>query len=269
MSVEGESAAVYYAGIDVGAANTKGVIIDAEGALRGFAVLPSGVELASAARQAFEKALAVAGVAREEVGAIVSTGYGREIVPDKTKVVTEITCHGRGAIAQFPATRLVIDIGGQDSKAIGLGPSGAVRGFEMNDKCAAGTGRFLEVMARALQVGLDKMGPVALEAEEPATISSTCTVFAESEVISLLTQGVPISAIVAGLCNAVAERVHGLAARVGVQPEVTMTGGVSKNPAVVKAMERTLGISVNVPEEPLIAGALGAALIARDLGQQE
>ena len=259
---------MYCAGIDVGSVNAKCVVIALAGETCGTAVVPSGAGLVSAAREVFDKALGEAGVVREHVVTVVSTGYGRGIVPDRTKAVTEITCHARGAVALYPKTRLVIDIGGQDSKAIALGPNGAVTGFEMNDKCAAGTGRFLEVMARTLEVGLEKMGAVALETDRPATISSTCTVFAESEVISKLAQGESTTAIVAGLCNAVAERVHGLAARVGVQPEVTMTGGVSKNVGVVKAMERILGLAVNVPEEPLIVGALGAALAARDLAQQ-
>ncbi len=256
---------ICYAGVDVGSANTKAVVVDASGTLRGHAIRPSGVGLISSANQALEEALTQAGLTRDRVEAIVSTGYGREIVPDKTKAVTEITCHGRGAVSQFPNTRLVIDIGGQDSKAIALSATGSVSSFEMNDKCAAGTGRFLEVMAHALEVGLERLGPVALEAQEPATISSTCTVFAESEVVSLLAQGKEVSAIVAGLCNAVADRVYSLAARVGVNAEVTMTGGVSQNVAVVKAMERVLGLPINVPEAPLLAGALGAALIARDL----
>ena len=260
---------MYYAGIDVGSVNTKAVVVDADGAMRGFVVVPSGVGLVKAAGDVLARALEASDVAREAVGAIVATGYGREIAPDKTKTVTEITCHARGAVAVFPDTRFVIDIGGQDSKAIVLNPAGAVSGFEMNDKCAAGTGRFLEVMARALAVDLDEMGAIALRAKRAATISSTCTVFAESEVISLLARGETTPAIVAGLCNAVAERVHGLVARVGVQPEVTMTGGVSKNRAVVKAMERILDRPVRVPDEPVIVGALGAALIARDLGLKQ
>ncbi|MDQ1256839.1 MAG: (R)-2-hydroxyacyl-CoA dehydratese activating ATPase [Candidatus Hydrogenedentes bacterium] len=255
---------MYFAGIDIGSANAKCVVVDADGAVRGTAICPSGVGLVSSARLVLENALKSASISRGEVAAIVSTGYGREIVPEKTKAITEITCHARGAVALFPGTRFVIDIGGQDSKAIALGPNGAVTGFEMNDKCAAGTGRFLEVMSHALEVGLDRLGPVALEAEKPATISSTCTVFAESEVVSLLAQGQSAAAIVAGLCNSVAERVHGLAARVGVRPEVTMTGGVSKNIAVVKAMEKILRLTVNVPEDPFMVGALGAALLARD-----
>lgn len=255
----------FYAGIDMGSANAKAVIVDAAGDVCGTAVTPSGVGLVSAARSVFEAAVAEAGIHADDVVAVVSTGYGREIVPNKTKAVTEITCHGRGAKALFPETRFVIDIGGQDSKAIALGTNGTVTGFEMNDKCAAGTGRFLEVMSGALEVDLDRMGAVALEAEEAAAISSTCTVFAESEVVSLLAQGVDPASILAGLCQSVAERVYGLAARVGVQPEVTMTGGVSRNKAVVRAMEKALKISVNVPQDPLIAGALGAALTARNL----
>ncbi|HOZ47231.1 MAG TPA: acyl-CoA dehydratase activase [Candidatus Hydrogenedentes bacterium] len=254
-----------HAGIDVGSANTKAVLVDDEAVLKGRAIMPSGVGLVASARQALADAIKEAGSTPENVATIIGTGYGREIVPNKTKAITEITCHARGAVALFADTRFVIDIGGQDSKAIALGPNGAVTGFEMNDKCAAGTGRFLEVMARALEVGLDRMAEAALSAKRPATISSTCTVFAESEVVSLLAQGEEPAAILAGLCQAVAERVHGLAARVGVRREVTMTGGVARNAAVVRAMERILGFDVNVPEDPLIVGALGAALIARDM----
>jgi predicted CoA-substrate-specific enzyme activase len=252
-----------FAGVDVGSANAKCVVVGSDGSVAGYAVVPSGVGLVMAARKVLDEALENAGVSRDRVRSVVSTGYGREIVEDKTRAVTEITCHGRGAVSLFPKTRLVIDIGGQDSKAIAMGEEGTVSAFEMNDKCAAGTGRFLEVMARALEVGLDRMGDVALEAETPATVSSTCTVFAETEVVSLLAQGTSPASIVAGLCNAVAQRVHGLAVRVGIRPEVTMTGGVSKNVAVVRAMERILCVEANVPEEPLIVGALGAALLAR------
>lgn len=254
---------VYFAGVDVGSANAKCVVVGSDGAVAGYAVAPSGVGLVAAAGQVLDDALANAGVSSDRVQSIFSTGYGREIVEGKDRAVTEITCHGRGAVALFPATRLVIDIGGQDSKAIAMGEQGTVSAFEMNDKCAAGTGRFLEVMARTLEVGLDRMGDVAMEAESAATVSSTCTVFAETEVVSLLAQGESPASIVAGLCNAVAQRVHGLAVRVGVRPELTMTGGVSKNVAVVHAMEKILGMKANVPEEPLIVGALGAALLAR------
>lgn len=254
---------VYFAGIDVGSANAKCVIVGPDGDMAGYDVVPSGVGLVTAAGQVLDNALDKSGVSRNNIDSIFSTGYGRELVENKDRAVTEITCHGRGAVHLFPKTRLVIDIGGQDSKAIAMGDNGAVSAFEMNDKCAAGTGRFLDVMSRALEIELDRMGDVAMEAESAATVSSTCTVFAETEVVSLLAQGESPASIVAGLCNAVAQRVHGLAVRVGIQPELTMTGGVSKNPAVVHAMEKILGMKANVPDEPLIAGALGAALLAR------
>lgn len=260
---------MYYAGIDVGSVNTKAVIVDAAGAIVGSCVTPSGVGLLSASRRVFDEALAAANLEANDAVTVVSTGYGRDIVANRTKALTEITCHARGAFALFPNTRTVIDIGGQDSKVIALSETGAVTSFEMNDKCAAGTGRFLEVMARALEVGLDRMGAVALESHRAARISSTCTVFAETEVVSLLAQGVAAPEIVAGLCNAVAERVHGLAARVGVRSEITMTGGVSRNLGVVRAMERILGIDANVPGDPVMVGALGAALIARGLAENK
>jgi len=257
---------VRFAGVDVGAVSSKAAIVDAEGGLVGAAIVPSGTSPAGAAEKAMLIALTDAAVSPERIEAIISTGYGRESVTPKTRSVTEITCHARGASVLYPKTRLVIDIGGQDSKAISLGNDGKVKNFEMNDKCAAGTGRFLEVMARTLEVGLDQMGAIALETDKPATISSTCTVFAESEVVSLLAQGESVSRILAGLCNSVAERVRALASRVGIHPEATMTGGVAKNVGVVKALENVLGMPLNIPDEPQIVGALGAALIARDLG---
>lgn len=258
---------VYFAGIDAGSANAKCVIVGPDGMVTSYAVVQTGVGLVTAAGKVLADAVENAGVSMDKVRAVFATGYGRELVEGGNRTVTEITCHGRGAIALFPKTRLVIDIGGQDSKAIALGNDGTVSAFEMNDKCAAGTGRFLDVMARTLEVGLDRMGDVAMDAESAAAISSTCTVFAETEVVSLMARGESPAAIVAGLCNAVAQRVHGLAVRAGARPELTMTGGVSKNAAVVRAMERMLGMEANVPDEPIITGALGAALLARSAHQ--
>lgn len=259
------SGAKYYAGVDVGSATTKAVLIDADGDIVVHAVIPSGGKLATAANWALEKVLADACINRDLLGALVATGYGRESVADRTKAVTEITCHARGAHHLNPAARAVIDIGGQDSKAIALDPKGGVRRFEMNDKCAAGTGRFLEVMARTLQVELDEFGSIALKADAPARISSTCTVFAESEVISLLAQEMSVPAILAGLCAAISQRVNSLASRVGMESEIMMTGGVAKNCGVVRGIEKCVGMPVMVPAEPQIVGALGAALIARDI----
>ncbi len=256
---------IYAAGVDVGSATTKAVIIDASGEPLAHELVRSGGQLSAAAERALTGALEKAGIAPGELGAIVATGYGRDKVEGRTRSITEITCHARGAAALNPEARAVIDIGGQDSKAMVLGPDGTVRKFEMNDKCAAGTGRFLEVMARTLEVPLEDIGTTALEADRPASISSTCTVFAESEVISLLAQGETVPRILAGLCASVAQRVNSLAGRVGLVPPVLMSGGVAKNAGVVRALEAVLGLPLSVPEEPQIVGALGAALFARGL----
>ena len=254
----------YFAGVDVGSATTKAVLVDIQGTLAAQTLLPSGGNLAAAADRALDAALEQAGVGRENVATLISTGYGRENVPNRTRAITEITCHARGAHTLEPSIRSVIDIGGQDSKAIALDKNGLVRKFEMNDKCAAGTGRFLEVMARTLEVDLSAIGPTALKADTPANISSTCTVFAESEVVSLLAQGETVPRILAGLCAAITQRVHSLASRVGMTAPVMMTGGVAKNIGVVKKLEAALGMPITVPHEPQTVGALGAALIARD-----
>lgn len=251
-----------FAGIDVGSATAKCVLVDDAGSIRARIVAPSGGNLSAAAEKVLAAALEASGAARSDVAALVATGYGRENVPGKDKSVSEITCHARGAHSLHPEARSVIDIGGQDSKAIVLDSAGAVRKFEMNDKCAAGTGRFLEVMARTLEVPLADIGAQALKAKSPAKISSTCTVFAESEVISLLAQGESVERILAGLCLAVAQRVNSLASRAGVTVPIVMTGGVAKNIGVVRALEQVLGQSVTVPKEPQIMGALGAALLA-------
>ena len=257
-----------FVGVDVGSATTKAVLIDEAGASIARAVVPSGGKLTVASERALTEALAIAGCTRDDIAALVSTGYGREKVANRTKAVTEITCHARGAHALFPDARSVIDIGGQDSKAIALEPDGRVRRFEMNDKCAAGTGRFLDVMARTLELDLKDFGSIALTATKSANISSTCTVFAESEVISLLAQDVDVPEILSGLCLAIAQRVNSLATRVGMHPTVMMTGGVAKNAGVVKAIEAKVGLPVTVPEEPQIVGAYGAALFARDLARK-
>jgi len=257
-------ASACYAGVDVGSATTKAVLVDADGAVLGQALLASGGNLSAAAEQALSGALCQAGLTADAVQALIATGYGRENVAGRTKTVTEITCHARGAYALNREVRSVIDIGGQDSKAIALDARGMIKKFEMNDKCAAGTGRFLEVMARTLEVDLNEVGPVALTADAAARISSTCTVFAESEVISLLAQGQSVARILAGLCEAIAQRVNSLATRVGMTPKVMMTGGVARNAGVVRSLEKAIGMPVIVPEAPQIVGALGAALIARD-----
>ena len=260
---------MYYAGVDVGSISTEAVVVDDSGKVAGIAVGFTGANSVGAAKNALEEAASQAGTTTDELGMIVGTGYGRERVPFAHQSVTEITCHARGAITLFPSTRTVVDIGGQDSKAIKVGESGKVVNFQMNDKCAAGTGRFLEVMARALEVELAEMGELGILSDTKVSVSSVCTVFAESEVVGLIHQGHDKKDIIKGIHSAVADRTRALAGRVGIEPEVTMTGGVAKNMGVVKALEERIGHPLNLPEDPQIVGALGAALIARDRGTEE
>ena len=228
----------------------------------GTSIIASGGNLADAAQRCLALAAEEAGVLPDACTAVVATGYGRERVAVRSRSVTEITCHARGALAMFPEVRSVVDIGGQDSKAIALDDRGRVVRFEMNDKCAAGTGRFLEVMARLLEIELDEFGGRAMHAVSPVTISSTCTVFAESEVISHLARNENIDDIIAGLCSSIASRVYGLTSRARLSAPTIMTGGVARNKGVVKAMEVRLGAPIRTPENPQIVGAYGAALIA-------
>lgn len=250
------------AGIDVGSLSTDAVLLGDEGVLA-YSIVSTGAQAQAAAERAFEEALERAGLGRSDVGFLVATGYGRMGVPFADAQVTEISCHACGAAFLEPEARTVIDIGGQDSKVIRIGPGGSVVDFLMNDKCAAGTGRFLEVMAERLELSVSSLGEEDLQAERAAEISSMCTVFAESEVVSLIAQGVPRCEIVRGLHRSIAERTAGMANRLGVVPKVMMTGGVAKNKGVVRALSERLGVEIVVPEEPQIVGALGAALIAR------
>lgn len=255
---------VYFLGLDIGSATAKSVIIDEHKNICSWAVVPTGGRLIEAGEKVWKEAVEKLDKGNLRLGAVISTGYGRELVASKTRSVTEITCHAKGAYELMKDVKFVIDIGGQDSKAILLGSNGQVERFEMNDKCAAGTGRFLEVMSRVLGVPLEEMGEVAISSSDYAKISSTCTVFAESEVISLLAQGMEIPRIISGLCKAVSERVYGLASRVGIVPPVVLTGGVAKNKGVVYWLSKVIGSEVKIPENPQIVGAYGAALIGAE-----
>lgn len=257
----------YFAGIDVGSLSTEAVILDAHNALAGYSIIQTGANSTDAAEEALEEALTQAGIEREQITRVVATGYGRISVPLAEKRVTEISCHGVGAHHLFPDTGTVIDIGGQDSKVIRVGEGGKVLDFTMNDKCAAGTGRFLEVMASKLQVSLDDMGKLSLEAGGESRISSVCTVFAESEVVSLVAQNHPKEEIIRGLHRAIVNRVWSMIKTVGVHGAVTMSGGVAKNRGVVALLEEKLGRSMHLYKEPQIIGALGAALMAGKQGQ--
>ena len=219
-----------------------------------------------AGRRVYESLLDELGMDASSVMKIISTGYGRNSVDFADKSMTEIICHGAGAHFINPEVRSIIDIGGQDSKALVVDKDGKVKDFVMNDKCAAGTGRFLEVMARALEVNLDDFGALSLRSESPSKISSICTVFAESEVISLISKGEVRENIIAGIHDSVASRVFAMAQRIGLSQPIMMTGGVAKNIGVVKALEKKIGSPVEVNDYAQVNGAIGAAVLAGKMG---
>ncbi len=271
------------AGVDVGAITAKAAIIrfqdshrptptngvsDTRPQLLATAVIQAGYDRSQAAQQVLDDALTQAGVSREAVVRLVGTGYGRVQVPGADRTVTEITCHARGAHYLCPDVHTVIDIGGQDSKGISVGKGGKVLDFVMNDKCAAGTGRFLEVMAHALEVDLADFGAMALSAPGRAKISSTCTVFAESEVVTHVAKGVPKAEIIAGIHEAIAARVATMVGRIPIREAIVLTGGVARNAGVVQMLEEKLGHSLVVPTYAQLAGAIGAALIAGEVGER-
>jgi (R)-2-hydroxyacyl-CoA dehydratese activating ATPase len=253
-----------FAGIDIGSLSTDVVLLDADRTVVGSAIGTTGASIRKAEREVFGAALAAAGAEVADVVFTVATGYGRDRVEAADHRVTEITCHARGARHLFPDAVTVLDIGGQDSKVIRLGQGGRVADFAMNDKCAAGTGRFLDVMARTLEMDLEEMGKRSLLSCQSLPVSSTCTVFAESEVISLIASGAPPGDIAWGVHLAIAERIAALAERIGVAQPAVMTGGVAKNPAARKALEDRFRLTFLVPDEPQLTGALGAALIAAE-----
>ena len=252
------------AGIDIGSITTKAAVM-ADGKIRGTRVIFTGYNAEQAGTKVYEELLKELGIEKSDIRKVVSTGYGRNSVKFMDKAMTEIICHGAGAHYLNSRARSVIDIGGQDSKAIVLDEKGKVKNFAMNDKCAAGTGRFLEVMARALEVDLDGFGALSLRAGDPSRISSLCTVFAESEVISLISKGEKRENIIAGIHESIAARIAAMANRLRIAPLVVMTGGVAKNIGVVKALERKIGMAVEVSEYAQVNGAIGAAFLAMGL----
>ncbi len=249
-------------GIDVGSITAKAAVVR-DGRVVCDKLILTGYNARQAGENVFETILKELGIDASAVDKIISTGYGRNSVKMADKAVTEITCHAAGAHYLNPAVRAVIDIGGQDSKAIALDQAGKVKNFAMNDKCAAGTGRFLEVMAKALEVDLDDFGQFSLGADQPAKISSLCTVFAESEVISLIATGEKRENIIAGIHESIAARVVAMANRTGLQAPIMMTGGVARNIGVVKAIERKIGKTIEVSPQSQLTGAIGAALLAQ------
>ena len=254
---------IYFTGIDLGSTMTKVVIIDETEKLAAFVVQHTGAEHRRLANKVMEDALKQASLSIGAISYIVATGYGRINVPFADKQITELTCHARGIAHFFPNVRLGIDIGGQDAKGLKI-KDGKLIDFVMSDKCAAGTGRYLEVVAQTLGLNLEDLGPISLKSTNKVSISSICTIFAQQEVINHLSAGASLEDIVAGLHDAIAGRVARMVKRLKVEPDVVFTGGVAKNIGVVKALEENLGCKVFVPEEPLLSGALGAALIARE-----
>ncbi len=255
------------AGVDIGSSTAKAVIME-DSKIISTSVIPTGSDSAEIARQVMEKALSTNGLLMKDVRYVVSTGYGRINVPFSQKNITEISCHARGTVSIFTKVQTVLDMGGQDCKAIRCDEQGRVLNFVMNDKCAAGTGRYLERVTAALGVPLQDIGSLSLQPMQgPEPISSFCTVFAQGDVISLLRQGKYLNDILAGVCEALAERIQGLIRRVGLVEDFSISGGIAKNIGVVKRLERNLGVKAYIAPEPQIIGALGAALFAQRLAQ--
>lgn len=251
---------MYIMGIDSGSTSTNAVIINEKQEILSWAVIRTGAKSGESAERILQEILNRTQLQREDLNLIVSTGYGRVSIPFADKNVTEISCHGKGAHFLNPAVRTILDIGGQDSKAIRLNKHGDVIDFVMNDKCAAGTGRFLEMMARTLEVDIQELGPLSLKSRENVEISSMCSVFAESEVISLIAQNKEPADIARGIHRAIAGKAMSLLKKVGLEREFMMTGGVAKNPGMRKVLEEMLDAPLVIYDEPEIVGALGAAL---------
>jgi predicted CoA-substrate-specific enzyme activase len=251
------------AGIDVGAATAKAVVLNANKILSSH-VLPTGDSVTGAAETVMKITLDAIPLAREKLDYVIATGYGRKAVSFADEAITEISCHAKGVNMLLPEARTVIDIGGQDSKVIEVDEKGNIVNFMMNDKCAAGTGRFLEVMAKVLNADIQDIGLLSLDGTDPCQISNTCTVFAESEMVALRADGKRREDILAGIHSAMAHRVAIMGSAIGFRDRVVFTGGVARNVGMQKALQDRIGKDVLVPENPQIVGALGAAIIARD-----
>lgn len=253
------------AGIDIGSRTSKALILTEEG-IKGYSLIRTVPQTEKVAREALEIALKEAGVEQgRPVDCIVATGYGRISVPFAFKQVSEISCHAKGAGYLFPTVRTILDMGGQDCKAINCNENGHVTNFVMNDKCAAGTGRFIEMIANAFQTPLEEVGSLSMEVEEGVSISSICSVFARSEAMVLAREGVPKNKIMAGIHDALTSRVLGLMKKTDIKPDFVITGGIAKNKGFVTRIESRLGMKALIPEEPQVTGALGAAVFALEV----
>jgi predicted CoA-substrate-specific enzyme activase len=252
----------YVAGIDIGSRGTKAVILDESRHVCGTALVKTRPDFPGVAKEAMEQALAQAGGRMEDVKYVTTTGLGRYNVPFRDLQITDITCAARGAEFLFPNTACVLDVGGQSTRAIRLREGGKVKEFKSNDKCAAGSGGFLERAAHYLEIPLDQLGPLSMGSEKPTMISSVCAVLAESEIINLVSDGQSVENIIRGIHNSLASRAKALLARVGLEDEVTFVGGVARQNGMVKALKDTIGRQVNVSDQPDMVAALGAALLA-------
>jgi len=251
------------AGVDCGAKTVKAVILDGDRIL-GSSMVVAGGDTLEAVQQAYQEAIELAGVSREKVERVVATGCGRLQVGFHQDTVTELSADARGAVFLFPNARTVIDVGAEEARALRVDSQGRLVDFVVNDRCAAGAGAFLEAMARALEVKLEEMGPLALAATKRVCINAQCTVFAESEVVSLVHANTPKPDMARAVHDAIAERIASLVRRVGVEPEVVLVGGVGRNVGLVQALSGLLGVEVRVPEQPELVGALGAALLGAE-----
>jgi (R)-2-hydroxyacyl-CoA dehydratese activating ATPase len=250
------------AGLDIGSTTTKVVLLNSERKMLAHSVVPTGAMIKNVITRSVTECLEEANLIQDDIMYCVATGYGRELVPFAQEQVTELSCHAKGANSLYPDARTVIDVGGQDSKVISVTGQGSVAGFVMNDKCAAGTGKFLEVITRALEIRLDEMPSLAQQSKIKVDVSSVCTVFAESEVISLFSQGYEKADIAAGIYQSIGRRIKGLVNQIGVVPQVVMSGGGAKNVGLVRVLEELLHVKFIVPDDPQLIGALGAAHIA-------
>ena len=253
-----------FLGVDLGSTTAKAVVVDGAGRIVASSIVQMGAVSRKGMQRAVDRALADAGIAEADLGGTIATGYGRRLVPGAMRTYTEITCHARGTAAMVPGVRLVVDIGGQDSKAITVDDEGLVQEFAMNDRCASGTGRFYEVLARAVECEVEEIGDLAMRGTQDLEVSSMCATFAETEIVSLLAQDLPVEDIAASVHRAIAARTLALVAQVGRRTPVVMTGGVAQNRAAVHFLSEVLDAEVGVPEHPQLTGAYGAALLAME-----
>lgn len=254
---------MFFAGIDIGSRGAKGVILE-DGQILSYSICDTGPESAGTAVKTFEEAARGTGLKVDDMTYVVATGYGRVLVPFAHENISEISCHAKGAHRYFPTVRTVLDMGGQDCKAISVNERGAVAKFIMNDKCAGGTGRFLEMIADVLGLPLEEIGSLSLTSGQKIPFNTVCAVFAKSEALSLAKRGTAKSDILAGLHDAIATRCYNLLRRVSVEKDFAITGGIAKNCGMVAKIKEKVGLEPLLAPDPQIIGALGAALFARE-----